>query len=109
MAERIQLSRRKGWRKPAGAVVVSRPSKWGNPWRVGGAHGRHRGDCVKYFRAWVEDTEPGRLLAEAARRELRGKDLACWCPLPKPGEPDQCHAAVLLEIANAGKAVPHAR
>jgi len=27
--------------------------------------------------------------------ELRGKDLACWCPLDKP-----CHADVLLEIAN---------
>jgi hypothetical protein len=31
----------------------------------------------------------------AIRRELRGKDLACWC---KPGEP--CHADVLLELAN---------
>ncbi|ETX26587.1 DUF4326 domain-containing protein [Roseivivax isoporae] len=28
-------------------------------------------------------------------RELRGKDLACWCPLDQP-----CHADVLLEIAN---------
>ncbi len=28
--------------------------------------------------------------------ELRGKDLACWCPL------DQlCHAEMLLEVANA--------
>ena len=27
---------------------------------------------------------------------LRGKDLACWCPLISP-----CHADVLLEIANA--------
>lgn len=31
----IQLSRAKGWRKPAGAVVVARPSKWGNPFKVG--------------------------------------------------------------------------
>jgi len=29
-------------------------------------------------------------------RELRGKDLACWCPLDQP-----CHADVLLELANA--------
>ena len=27
--------------------------------------------------------------------ELRGKNLACWCPLDQP-----CHADVLLEIAN---------
>lgn len=32
---RIQLRRTKGWRKPEGAIVVARPSKWGNPFRVG--------------------------------------------------------------------------
>ena len=31
-----------------------------------------------------------------AFQPLRGKDLACWCPLDQP-----CHADVLLEIANA--------
>lgn len=31
---------------------------------------------------------------------LRGKNLACWCALPKPGEPDICHAEVLLKLAN---------
>lgn len=29
-------------------------------------------------------------------RDLRGRDLACWCPLDQP-----CHADVLLSIANA--------
>ncbi|HEX5568070.1 MAG TPA: DUF4326 domain-containing protein, partial [Streptomyces sp.] len=38
---------------------------------------------------------------EEIRAELRGRDLMCWCPLPAPGEPDHCHAAVLLELANA--------
>ncbi len=37
---------------------------------------------------------------EEIRRELAGKDLACWCPLPAPGKSDDCHAAVLLEVAN---------
>ncbi len=32
---------------------------------------------------------------EQVRRELRSKNLACWCPLDQP-----CHADVLLEIAN---------
>lgn len=32
---RIQLRRTKGWRKPEGAVVVSRPTRWGNPFRLG--------------------------------------------------------------------------
>lgn len=33
--------------------------------------------------------------AAEAREQLRGKDLACWCPLDQP-----CHADVLLELAN---------
>jgi hypothetical protein len=35
MPERIQLQRTRGWRKPEGAVVVARPSPWGNPFAVG--------------------------------------------------------------------------
>lgn len=31
--QRIQLKRTPGWRKPEGVIVVSRPSKWGNPFR----------------------------------------------------------------------------
>ena len=34
-------------------------------------------------------------------QELRGKNLACWCPLTdKDGNPVPCHADVLLELAN---------
>lgn len=32
---------------------------------------------------------------EDVQRELRGKDLACYCPLDRP-----CHGDVLLEVAN---------
>lgn len=32
---RVQLSRRKGWRMPPNTVKVSRPTKWGNPHKVG--------------------------------------------------------------------------
>jgi hypothetical protein len=31
--QRIQLRRTKGWRKPEGAIVVSRPTTFGNPFR----------------------------------------------------------------------------
>ncbi len=37
---------------------------------------------------------------EDVKRELKGKNLACWCPLPPKGADDVCHAAVLLRIAN---------
>nr|WP_268825129.1 DUF4326 domain-containing protein [Mycobacteroides chelonae] len=38
MPERIQLRRTRGWRKPEGAIVVSRPSRWGNPFRIYHGH-----------------------------------------------------------------------
>jgi hypothetical protein len=38
---------------------------------------------------------------DVIRRDLRGKNLCCWC---KPGEP--CHADVLLEIANSESSAP---
>ena len=49
--------------------------------------------CVELFRRHLDDHPD---LVVAARRELRGRDLMCWCPLDQP-----CHADVLLEIANA--------
>lgn len=96
---RLQRSRRRGARlkSPNGlsVVCVTRGTKWGNPWKVGEKFGGVKEDCLNYFRAWIEQAEPGRKLAEDAKVELRGKNLACWCP---PDEP--CHADLLLEIAN---------
>lgn len=39
----------------------------------------------------------GESVYDTIRRELAGRDLACWCPLDQP-----CHADVLLELANGG-------
>jgi len=73
-------------------VVVSRPTKWGNPHPV--ALGRD--EAVRRYR---DDLLAGRLRVSVddVRRELGGKDLACYCPLD-----EACHADVLIEIANAG-------
>ena len=89
---RIQLRRTKGWHKPARAVVVSRPSRWGNPFRIG--IDGDRAECVARYRRTLENGELGFSVADV-RRELRGRDLACWCG---PSEP--CHAEVLLDLAN---------
>jgi Domain of unknown function (DUF4326) len=87
---RIQLRRTPGWRKPPGAVVVARPTRWGNPYPVA-THGREQ--ALALFRRHLADHPE---LVAAARRELAGKDLACWC---KPGE--ACHADIWLEVANS--------
>jgi hypothetical protein len=89
--KRIRLSRGKGWRKPEGAVVVARPSKWGNPFKIGAE--LDRAASVQLYREYLAEHPE---LAEAARRELAGRDLACWCPLDEP-----CHGDVLLEVANS--------
>jgi hypothetical protein len=33
--KRIQRSRSKGWKMPANAIYVGRPTVWGNPYMVG--------------------------------------------------------------------------
>jgi hypothetical protein len=103
--QRIQLSRKRGWRKPENTVVVSRPSKWGNPFVVGQifkgtmAVVKDRRHAWQLFRSLAPQNEK---LVARARVELAGKNLACWCPLPtEPYQEDECHAAVLLELANA--------
>lgn len=76
---------------PAAAVYVGRPSIWGNPFTVE-AHGR--GQALKLYEQWIRDPEQAGLRA-LADRELRGRDLVCWCA------PRACHAEILMSIANS--------
>ena len=99
--KRIQRRRVKGWRMPAGAIYVGRPTKWGNHIKVGdyGKSPQARRTAhwlaVLDFEKSIEWNPEGEAYKEAARRELRGHDLACFCRLDEP-----CHADVLLRLAN---------
>lgn len=124
---RIQRKRTKGWKMPPNAVVVSRPSIFGNPFRVvrltvtennasstkWGVEAAHysRFQCcdtkssavdiaVGLFRANAYSA-PNAKFRDKVKLALRGKDLACWCRLDQP-----CHADVLLEIANVPSTSP---
>ncbi len=110
---RIQLRRRKGWRMPENTIKVDRTTKWGNPfkvWRSDEGWMVSNGSChwpvpnqsagmalaVEKFRealakGLTREIYPGSVLLH----ELRGKNLACWCPPDSP-----CHADVLIEVAN---------
>jgi hypothetical protein len=88
---RIQMSRRKGWRKPPNTVYVGRPGRFGNPFSVE-EHGRAA--AIALYEAWILEPAQAPLLAEA-RATLRGRNLGCWC---RPGLP--CHADVLLRLVN---------
>lgn len=110
---RIQLSREKGWKMPPNTAKVDRTTHWGNPFRIGERPDR------KLLARWMwklsprgmshitqSDSEAVKLFSNCiafddasfhlARKELRGKNLACWCALDRP-----CHADVLLDLANS--------
>jgi len=120
---RIQLSRARGWRMPPNTVKVDRTTPWGNPydvreygrdlalhlfettargcWPPSHVHGLDEETLVQVHAAhcaWLRRLGENPL--ERARRELRGRNLACWCPLPALDEDDECHAAILLRVAN---------
>ena len=90
--KRIQRKRTKGWRMPENTVYVGRPGIWGNPYVVGKGFPRIQtaAEAVERYRAKCYGP-----VHYAGTSILRGKDLACWCPLDQP-----CHADVLLEWAN---------
>jgi hypothetical protein len=90
---RIRLGRRRGWRKPATAVVVARPSRWGNPFVIG--PDRSRAEAAASYERSLREGSLG-FTVDDVRRELAGRDLCCWCPLDEP-----CHADVLLRVANS--------
>ena len=103
MPERIQLKRTKGWRMPPNTIKVDRTTKWGNPFIPGKENpllpGRKVEDKRHAFCLYRAHAPLNEKLVAAARAELKGKNLACWCGKDDPYE-DACHAAVLLKIAN---------
>lgn len=104
VAKRVQRRRTQGWRMPEGAVNVTRPCEWSNPFKVGASvrYGYSVATrkvvtitpaiAVALFEAWIIDKG----WTDQIRSELAGKDLVCWCPLDEP-----CHADVLLRVASA--------
>ena len=110
MPKRIQRKRSKGWRMPENTVYVGRPSRWGN-WfpfyefiQDGGDLYSAREKVRDLFEDNLEEMigsgdclpiNGEDLTIEEWLAPLRGKDLACWCPLDHP-----CHADVLLRLAN---------
>lgn len=85
---RIQRKRTKGWKMPANTVAVTRPSKNGNPFKVG-IHGTLE-ECLEKFIRWSS-------MRSGAIKELSGKNLACFC---KTDNNSLCHADILLILAN---------
>lgn len=90
---RIRRERTRGSRLPAEAVCVTRPGRWGNPF-----------ETADEFRRWLAGEIDRADLAE--RRAwilanvglLRGRPLACWCPIGA-----DCHGDALAELAESAR------
>lgn len=112
ISKRIQRKRVKGWRMPPNTVSVTRPGKWGNPFKVGMWFRKLTadwsvwtcGESPHFGNEQVRDLEHSiELFRDYAPRRakwspywlapLRGKDLACWCK-----EGATCHADILIEL-----------
>ena len=76
-------------RKDLYDIYIGRPSKWGNPYKIGGKSTREL--VIEHYRKKIiEDSE----FITQIKLELKGKILGCWCA------PLACHGDVLAEIAN---------
>lgn len=121
--QRIQRRRTKGARLPEKTVCVSRGTKWGNPFYIINEEGspwitdaRDKSMPVCNYAAmellglpadgpfgW-DNARKGvvalfkQQCCDRSFEELRGKHIACWCPVDEP-----CHGDVILERANAAR------
>ena len=83
-------------------VFIGRPSKWGNPFKIGKDGTREH--VVQRYEGWLMQNK--KLVSEIS--ELQGKVLGCFC------KPKLCHGDILARLANqkagitenAGKRLP---
>ena len=78
---------------PENTLYVGRPTKWCNP---------HRGSTPESLREqYSKGLHRGELgfTVGDVRRDLSGRNLACWCAMHQV-----CHADVLLAIASGDDA-----
>lgn len=121
---RIQRKRIKGWKKPEGCISVSRPSKYGNPYKIVGdmiyGDASHRRgkilsqwifiECcdpenvnkrlAELFEQWIlglsdHDIKPCPFTIDDIKRDLKDHKIMCFCSLEK-----DCHGDVLLKYLN---------
>ncbi len=114
---RIQLRRKKGFRLPPNTIAVTRPGKWGNPFKVGSEYYDFDSDSIQTIKTTDEAVRMFKetmtyTMREMIRSELAGKNVACFCKLcskHKNGKPAGvecndcawCHGDILLAISNS--------
>lgn len=70
-------------------VYIGRPSKWGNPFKIGRDGTRQQ--VLEKYRVWIA----GQWDLLDSLDELEGKVLGCHC------KPQDCHGDILKELIDA--------
>ena len=75
----------RSWIKGKDNIYIGRPSKWGNPYKVGTKVGTYsRQEAVSLYETYIKDSETLSVSIGA----LKEKILGCWCA------PKVCHGQV---------------
>lgn len=117
--KREQRKRTKGYKMPKNCKYVGRPTAWGNPFKLtpdgwimcksinrkildpwiywSATGGFCLTDIVELYECWIKGElhEHSCLLTPPDIKELKGKDLACFCSLSSP-----CHVDILIKLLN---------
>ena len=77
------------WRKEEYDVAIFRPTKWGNPFKIG-EHGTRK-EVIEKYEEYIRNNPE----LMSALPEIDGKILGCWCLDFQP-----CHGDVLIKLVN---------
>lgn len=94
--QRLRFNRFEGIPLPAGAKLITRGTRFGNPFKAEGRTPEANAVAVERYREWLRE-QPDKV-AEI-REQLAGSDVACACPGDWP-----CHGDVILRVAAGGAA-----
>lgn len=71
-------------------VYIGRPSRWGNPFRIGKDGSRE--DVIQKFKEYFYSNP--KLMKDAVA--LKGKTLGCYC------KPSPCHGDIIVDFLDGG-------
>ncbi len=88
-----RIQHKRGHKLPPNTKLVARPSRWGNPYKVG-EHFDSLGEVLFAYEIWLDN----KIHKDSTFLDpLRGFNLACYCPLDQ-----YCHVDILLERLSSG-------
>lgn len=99
--DRVQRKRTKGSKLPPHTLVVTRGTRWGNPFKAENEADKDR--VVIEFTAWIKEPEQNNLIRSFVRHcEIyKIQHIACFCGLYSV-----CHGDIWLDVWNTYQNAP---